>query len=119
MANQYDDWTGRSDDPPNAGSRERGTGPFGPNGSDRADRWRDQDMTAPWIRSGVNQIRKMSDRWRDRDPREIMADLERFARRQPVAFLGGAILLGFVSARLMKSAALPRSSHHRSTSSPQ
>lgn len=116
MANQYDDWTGRSADPSNAGSHERGTGPFGPNGSDREDGWRDQDMTAAWVRAGVNQIRKMSDRWRDRDPREIMADIERFARRQPVAFLGGAILLGFVSARMLRSAASSRGSRQRPTS---
>lgn len=117
MANQYDDWTDHSADSSNAGSQGRGTGSFGPNGSDGEERWPDQDMTAAWVRAGVNQIRKMSDRWRDRDPREIMADLERFARRQPAAFLGGAILLGFISARILKGAAPSRGSHQRSPSS--
>lgn len=40
----------------------------------------------------------------ERSPREILGEVERFARRQPAVFFGGAIILGFVALRFLKSA---------------
>jgi hypothetical protein len=37
------------------------------------------------------------------DTRQLSGDLERFARRQPALFIGGAFALGFLAARLLKS----------------
>lgn len=38
-----------------------------------------------------------------KDLRGIMGDVEQFARRNPVAFVGGAVALGFIASRFLKS----------------
>jgi hypothetical protein len=40
-----------------------------------------------------------------RDADELIGTMEDFARRQPVAFLGGAVAAGFGFARFMRSSA--------------
>ncbi len=42
---------------------------------------------------------------RERDVDQLLGTVEDFARRQPVAFLGAAVMAGFGIARLMKSSA--------------
>ena len=51
----------------------------------------------------VDQIEHFADRIRDKDPEDMMRDLEQFARRNPTAFVGGAFLLGVGLARFLKS----------------
>ena len=58
---------------------------------------------AAYADTAVNQIQHFADRMRDKEPGEMMDDLERFARRNPAAFVGGAFLLGIGLARFMKS----------------
>lgn len=45
----------------------------------------------------------MSDGVRDKDMRDIVQDVSGFARRNPLAFLGGAALLGFAATRFAKA----------------
>jgi hypothetical protein len=40
---------------------------------------------------------------REKDPAEMVHDAERFARRNPTAFVGGAFVLGLALARFLKS----------------
>ncbi|WP_375261131.1 hypothetical protein [Palleronia sp.] len=46
-----------------------------------------------------------SDTIRDRDVGELASDVSRFARRNPLAFLGGAALAGFAVTRFAKASA--------------
>ena len=45
----------------------------------------------------------VSDSMRDKDLGEMMGDLNGFAKRNPLVFLGGAALLGFVATRFAKA----------------
>lgn len=58
---------------------------------------------AAYADRAVDQIQMFADRMRDKDPADMMQDLERFARRNPTAFVGGAFLLGLGLARFLKS----------------
>jgi hypothetical protein len=40
---------------------------------------------------------------REKDPKQLLTDVQNFGRRQPVLLLGGAFLLGFAGARLIRS----------------
>lgn len=40
---------------------------------------------------------------REQDPKRLLADVQSFGRRQPALMIGGAFLLGFAGARLIKS----------------
>lgn len=58
---------------------------------------------AAYADKAVDQIQLFADRMRDKDPAEMVQDVERFARRNPTAFVGGAFLLGLGLARFLKS----------------
>ena len=60
---------------------------------------------AAYADKAVDQMQLFADRIRDKDPAEMMRDLEQFARRNPTAFVGGAFLLGLGLARFLKSSA--------------
>ena len=49
-----------------------------------------------------------ADAVRNRDVNELAGDLTGFARRNPLAFLGGAALLGFAATRFAKASSTPR-----------
>ncbi len=53
--------------------------------------------------TAARQIEQVANYLRNKDPREMRQDLERVARRQPVAVVGGAFALGLVAARFFKS----------------
>ena len=40
---------------------------------------------------------------REQDPKQLLGDVQNFGRRRPALLLGGAFLLGFAGARLIKS----------------
>lgn len=52
------------------------------------------------IAERVESISKSLD---GKDLRSVMGDVEQFARRNPVAFVGGAVALGFIASRFLKS----------------
>jgi len=53
-------------------------------------------------------IERVADFFEDRQITDLVRDVERFARREPAIFLGGAIALGLIAGRFLKS------SSHRS-----
>jgi hypothetical protein len=58
---------------------------------------------ATYADKAVDQIQLFADRMRDKDPADMVRDAERFARRNPTAFVGGAFVLGLALARFLKS----------------
>lgn len=62
-----------------------------------------QGKTADYINSAADQIEQFSGTLRERDLQDLLADLERFARRQPAVFIGTAFGLGVLAARFLKS----------------
>ncbi|MBM2576024.1 hypothetical protein JQC91_06885 [Jannaschia sp. Os4] len=59
-----------------------------------------QARAADYLADGLSEAATVI---RDRDFSTMMDDVEGFARRNPALFLGGAALLGFVGARLLKA----------------
>ena len=66
---------------------------------------RGQDSAAAWVRQAADGLERASGTVRERNVDDLIGSVEDFARRQPVAFLGGAVAAGFGLARLMKSSA--------------
>jgi len=61
------------------------------------------DVVSKYIRTAGDQVQRAADYLENTDVRDVMTDVERFARRQPALFLGGAFMLGLVAARVLKS----------------
>lgn len=66
---------------------------------------RDQNesATAGFVDQAAHQVEGLSDYLRHHTVGELVGEAERFARREPAMFLGGALLLGLVGARFLKS----------------
>jgi len=66
---------------------------------------RDQDQVGvtDYVDSAANQLERISGYLQNTDIGDLVDDVERFARRQPSVFLGGAFVLGLVAARFLKS----------------
>jgi hypothetical protein len=62
-------------------------------------------QAAQYIRQASEQIQSVADVVRERDMRELVGEVENFARRQPTLFFGGAMILGFAALRFLKSSA--------------
>lgn len=60
-------------------------------------------MTAKYGDQLAQQIEHISDYFENRDPREMLKDVEGFARRNPEIFIGAAFTLGLLAARFLKS----------------
>jgi hypothetical protein len=69
---------------------------------------RDQGFGAGCFEQVAEGLEQVSGALQDRDMAELVDDVEDFARRRRVAFLGGTVLAGLVLARLMKSSAARR-----------
>jgi len=63
------------------------------------------NMAAPYVDKAAEQLERLSDYLREANPSEIVQGAERFARREPLLFLGGAFLVGILGARFLKSSA--------------
>ena len=57
-----------------------------------------------YIRKAAAQLENVSNAMRNRDMSEIVGNIQDFARKQPTAFFGTAVLLGFAAVRFLKSA---------------
>ncbi len=62
-----------------------------------------QDTVAQYIESAADQIEQFSARVRERDVKDLVQDVQQFARRQPAVFIGAAFAVGVVAARFLKS----------------
>lgn len=63
----------------------------------------DSSVTARYADMAAEQVERMAQFLRSSDWKDMAGDAERFARRQPALFLGGAMAAGFVLARFLKS----------------
>jgi len=63
----------------------------------------DQGTVAQYTDQAADQIERFSGFLRNRDVNDLVGEVERFARRQPALFLGGAFTLGLLGARFLKS----------------
>jgi len=61
-----------------------------------------------YIHQAAEGIEQVSSAIRDRSVGDLLGMVESFARRQPAAFFGGAVLTGFVLSRFLKSSAESR-----------
>jgi rubrerythrin len=66
-------------------------------------------QAAHYIRQASEQIQGVADTVRQRDVRELVGEVQDFAKRQPTLFFGGAVVLGFAALRFFKSTS-PKSS---------
>jgi gas vesicle protein len=57
-----------------------------------------------YIRKAAAQLENVSVAMRNRDMSEIVGNVQDFARKQPTAFFGAAVLLSFAAVRFLKSA---------------
>jgi hypothetical protein len=63
----------------------------------------DQERVARLTESAARQADRVADYIRNFDPKTARDDLEGFARRQPALVVGGALALGLLGARFLKS----------------
>lgn len=63
----------------------------------------DLPQAAQYIRKASEQIQGVADTVRERDVRELVGEVQDFARQQPTLFFGGAVVLGFAALRFLKS----------------
>lgn len=66
-----------------------------------------------YIRSAADQMETMADSLRRRDIRQMLSDVQSFARRQPTAFLGASLFAGFAAIRFLRSSARSEQSTRR------
>jgi gas vesicle protein len=71
----------------------------------RAAREFDNDLpiAGKYIRKAAAQVENVSDSIRTGDINDLVSSAQSFARRQPTAFLGMAVLAGFAAVRFLKS----------------
>lgn len=70
----------------------------------------DQPRIAGLTESVARQVDQVANYLRDKDARAMRQDLENLARRQPALVLGGALVLGLIGARFLKSSERRRGS---------
>jgi methyl-accepting chemotaxis protein len=63
----------------------------------------DLPQAAQYIRQASEKMQGVADTVRERDVRELVGDVQDFARQQPTLFFGGAVILGFAALRFLKS----------------
>lgn len=62
-------------------------------------------MAGPYIEKAAAMIDRVSGSVRNANLRDSVRSTERFARREPLLFLGGAFAIGLLAARFLKSSA--------------
>jgi gas vesicle protein len=63
----------------------------------------DLPIAGKYIRKAAAQVENVSDSIRTGDINDLVSSAQTFARRQPTAFLGMAVLAGFAAVRFLKS----------------
>ena len=63
----------------------------------------DLPIAGTYIRKAASQIEGVSDHIRNGNLNDLVRNAQSFARRQPTAFLGLAVLAGFGAVRFLKS----------------
>lgn len=65
----------------------------------------------------ANSLDRLATYLREQDPKKLLDDVQNFGRRQPALLIGGAFLLGFAGARMIKSSMDAASSSSTNTGS--
>lgn len=65
--------------------------------------------SAGFVKQVAHHVGDFANHLVEREPRELLRDVEHFARQRPALFLGGALLAGLGAARFLKST--PQSDH--------
>jgi hypothetical protein len=60
-------------------------------------------VAAPYVEKAASLLDKLSGSVREATVRDALSATERFARREPLLFLGGAFTFGLLAARFLKS----------------
>ena len=68
-------------------------------------------FAAQYSDKAANSLDRLTNYLREQDPQRLLNDVQNFGRRQPALLLGGAFLLGFAGARLIKSSMEAASEH--------
>jgi hypothetical protein len=68
---------------------------------------------AGFIHDAAAKLEGAADSLRDRSVDDLIRSLNNFARNQPAAFFGGAVLAGFALSRFLKSSAEPGGEHEQ------
>jgi hypothetical protein len=68
-------------------------------------RQNDQGAIAQYADKAAERVEQFTGQLRGKDVQTMVRDVERYARQQPAAFLGGAFVLGLLGARFLKSTA--------------
>jgi hypothetical protein len=63
----------------------------------------DVPQAGQYIRLAADRIEGVSDAFKRRDVNQLVSDVQDFARRQPTAFIGAAVLAGFAVVRFLKT----------------
>lgn len=63
------------------------------------------NMSGKVVSTLADRLESFSRTLDGKDLDNVVTDVERFARRNPAAFLGGAVALGFIASRFLKSSA--------------
>jgi hypothetical protein len=63
----------------------------------------DQQRIAGLTETVARQVEQVAEYLRNKDARAMRQDLENLARRQPAVMIGGALVLGLIGARFLKS----------------
>ena len=72
---------------------------------------------ARFAQTAASSLEQLSGALKNRDLESMVRDAEGFARRQPAAFFGAAVLAGFLAVRFLKSSSHHSSVTHGTTSS--
>ena len=64
---------------------------------------KDVPQVEAYIHKAADQIDRAAQAVRERNVGQLMTEVQNFARRQPTAFFGGAVILGFAAIRFLKS----------------
>lgn len=62
-------------------------------------------FAADYVREAAEGVERWSSSLRDQSIDDILQGVTRFARQQPIAFFGAAVLVGFAATRFLKSSA--------------
>ena len=63
----------------------------------------EHDTIANYVDTAADQIERWASQLREKDVNELIADVQRLARRRPAMFIGSAFAFGLVAARFLKS----------------
>jgi len=70
----------------------------------------EQGAFAQYAERAADKVEQVAGQLRDKDMDELLYEAERFARREPELFLGGAVLLGLLASRFVKASNSRRAS---------